>query len=208
MKINNNFSQGCIREVSIDYNSNDIGQAKKLESQQACAEHCVSVEGGLFWTYSFKTNLCFVKFSDSGRKSLRHVVSGTRACGLAQLVPHGVVVSQQWRDDYPAHQCADSNPLTLCVVAEAPFPWLAIYLGSKARVDRVEIWNRRDCCGHRLRNFEVRVTDSLPSSGTLCLNTDVCLRGGKVQRRITGWLLQWHRNRWGADNHRGLWGVS
>ena len=176
---------GCIKEVNINYPGHDIGQYIQLESQQACAEHCASVEGGLFWTYSFWTKNCYLKSSDAGRRYLRYAVSGNRACGLAQqLIPLGVVVSQQrdnWRDKYPPHQCADSNPETFCLAAEAPFPWLAIYLGSKARVDKVEIWNRRNCCGKgRLRNFEVRVTDSLPSSGTSCLNNDVfLLRGGE-----------------------------
>ena len=162
---------GCIREGDINYDQNDIGEPIQLESHQACAEYSVSVEGGLFWSFSFHTNMCYVKSSDSARRYLGHVVSGNRACGLAQqLVPLGVIVSQKWDDNYPPHQCADSNPSTFCVVDKAPFPWLAIYLGSKARVDRVEIWNRRDCdCGQKLRNFEVRVTDSLPSSGTLCL---------------------------------------
>ena len=137
-------------------------------SQQACAEHCASIDGGLFWTYSFTTKNCYVKSSDSGRKVQGNLVSGTRACGLAhQLKPLGVAVSQQGQDNNPPHQCANSNPLNFCVVARTPFPWLALYFGSKARVDRVEIWNRRDCCGDRLRNFEVRVTDSLPSSGIL-----------------------------------------
>ena len=165
---------GCIKEGSIDYSGNTIGQPIKLESQQDCAEHCVSVEGALFWTYSFSTSFCSVQSSDAGRRSLGQVVSGNRACGLAQqLIPLGVSVSQQKGDiypphqKYPPHQCADSNPWTFGLVAKAPFPWLAIYLGSKARVDRVEIWNRRNCCGDRLRNFEVRVTDSLPSSGIL-----------------------------------------
>ena len=162
------FFSACIAEEKIDLPGNDIGQEIKMESQQACAEHCVSVEGGLFWTYSFNTKNCYIKSSDSGRRShTGRVVSGTRACGLVQrLVPLGVAVSQQ-HDSYLPHLCADSNPLDFCVVNIAPFPWLALHFGSKVRVDRVEIWNRRDCCGHRLRNFEVRVTDALPSSGAL-----------------------------------------
>ena len=71
-------------------------------------------------------------------------------------------------------------------MAGASFPWLALFFGSTVRVDKVEIWNRRDCCGDRLRNFEVRVTDSLPSSGTLSLNTDDFLRGREVRRGNTG----------------------
>ena len=189
---------GCIKEESIDYSGNTIGQPIKLESQQDCAEHCVSVEGALFWTYSFSTSFCSVQSSDAGRRSLGQVVSGNRACGLAQqLVPQGAAVSQQFHDNYPAHKCADSNPFPtladpnpFCIVSAARFPWLAIYLGSKARVDRVEIWNKEEDEGHKLRNFEVRVTDSLPSTGTLCLDTDVFLRGREVRRGNTGWRLQ------------------
>ena len=81
-----------------------------------------------------------------------------------QLTTEGTVVSQQ-RDDFPPHQCADSNTTTICVVPEAPAPWLALDLGRGAHVERVEISSREDCCGERLSNFQVRVTGSLPPSG-------------------------------------------
>ena len=141
-----------------------------LASPQACAEHCASVEGGLFWTYNIKNKNCHVKNSDSRRRHNGGVVSGTRDCGLsnrttsAQIKPVGTVVSQQ-RDDFPPHQCADSNTTTICVVPEAPAPWLALDLGRGAHVERVEISSREDCCGERLSNFQVRVTETLPPSG-------------------------------------------
>ena len=47
-------------------------------------------------------------------------------------------------------------------------PHLALDLGSNARVDRVEIRNTNNY-GNRLRDFEVRVTDSLPVSGALLM---------------------------------------
>ena len=167
---------GCIQEDHIDYYGNDIGERLALANPQACAERCVSVEGGLFWTYSHKSKNCFVKNSDSGRRyegtweDEGDLVSGTRACGLSkrrtsrQLSPAGTVVSQQ-RDDFPPHQCADSNTTTICVVPEAPAPWLALDLGRGAHVERVEISSREDCCGERLSNFQVRVTETLPPSG-------------------------------------------
>ena len=110
-----------------------------------------------------------------------YTVSGNRACGLStmgatqdghlgkprRLVPIKVVVSQE-ENDFPPEQCADSNLTTFCAVAPSPAPWLALDLGSKARVDRVEIRNTRNF-GNRLRDFEVRVTDSLPPSGTLLI---------------------------------------
>ena len=88
----------------------------------------------------------------------------SRASG-SQLAHVKVVVSMVDNPDYLPHQCSDSNPTTFCIAAEAPAPWVALYLGSRARVDKVEIRNRPDCCGKRLRDFEVRVTDSLPPSG-------------------------------------------
>ena len=162
------FFPGCITEANTNFPENDIGEPTKLESRQACAEHCASIDGGLFWTFSHDTKNCYVKSSDSGRKTETGIVSGNLACGVVHpLDPLGVAVSQR-NDEHPPHQCVNSNPFDFCVVDHAPFPWLAIHFGSKVRVDRVEIRNRRDCCPQkRLRNFEVRVTDSLPSSGAL-----------------------------------------
>ena len=56
---------GCIKEGNIFFFGNDIGERIKLESPQTCAEHSVSVDGGLFWTYDFTNNYCYVKSSDS-----------------------------------------------------------------------------------------------------------------------------------------------
>ena len=154
------MSSGCIQEYNSDYYGHDIVERLALASPQACAERCVSVEGGLFWTYSHNSKNCYVKNSDSGRRlegtweDEVPLVSGTRTCGLSnrttsrQLSPAGTVVSQQ-RDDFPP---------------EARAPWLALDLGSRAHVDRVEI---SSSWGERLSNFQVRVTDSLPSSGDL-----------------------------------------
>jgi hypothetical protein len=36
-------------------------------------------------------------------------------------------------------------------------PWWKVDLGKVHRIDSVQIWNRGDCCGSRLSNFEVRV---------------------------------------------------
>ena len=149
-----------------------------LETTQACAEHCASIEGGLFWTYSLNSKTCHVKNSaHNSRRGIMYTVSGNRACGLStmggttdghlgkpgRLVPIKVNVSQE-EEDFPPHQCADSDNGTFCAVAPSPAPWLALDLGSRARVNRVEIRNTRNF-ENRLRDFEVRVTDSLPQSG-------------------------------------------
>ena len=157
---------GCIQEEYIDYEGNDIVEYLALTSPQACAERCAS-KGGLYWSYNPNSKNCFVKNSDSGRRYYQRFVSGTRACGLnsrparAQLSPVGVIVSKE-REGFPPHQCIDSSPSSICIALASPAPWLALYLGSKARVDKVEIRNRRHYHGERLRNIEVRVTDSLP----------------------------------------------
>ena len=46
---------GCIREVNTDYKERDFVDEVTLENSQACAEHCASIEGGLFWTFFIKT---------------------------------------------------------------------------------------------------------------------------------------------------------
>ena len=47
-----------------------------------------------------------------------------------------------------------------------PSPWLAIDYGVSVTVARVEIFTREDCCGHRIRNVNVRVSNELPSSAS------------------------------------------
>ena len=39
-------------------------------------------------------------------------------------------------------------------------PWWEVDLGSEQAVDKVEIWNRTDCCPWRLQNFDVLLLDS------------------------------------------------
>ena len=97
-------------------------------------------------------------------KSFSLLVSSSVQLSSGCIKPVGTFVSQQ-TDVFPPHQCADSNTTTICVVPEAPAPWLALDLGRGAHVERVEISSREDCCGERLSNFQVRVTETLPPSG-------------------------------------------
>ena len=134
-----------------------------MTSAQACANLSLA-KGGPYWTYQYSTHKCWVKSSDSGARHFEGVISGTQACAFPQLAPLGVVASQRL-NERPPQLCADSNSTTFCVVEKARFPWIALYLGLKARISRVEIKNREDCCENKLRNFEVRVTDALPNKG-------------------------------------------
>ena len=143
-------------------------------------------------------------------------VSGNRACGLsnmtmegAPLVPLKVVVSQE-DNDFPPHQCADGNRETFCVVTASPAPWIALDFGSKVRVDRVHIGvpNPPEGSTKTLRDFEVRVTDSLPSSGsyTSCvLWVRFFVRGRCVQRRSTLGFVRWQGCKLaGVLNHEAI----
>ena len=52
----------------------------------------------------------------------------------------------------------------ICHTANDKYPWLALDFGKTFVVERVEIFNRHDCCGDRTRNVEVHVAEELPTS--------------------------------------------
>ena len=71
----------------MDYRGNDIGQAKWVENQEACAKLSASNERALYWTFMPPTdhpwsNLCWIKTSNAGRMAMSTVVSGNRECGI------------------------------------------------------------------------------------------------------------------------------
>ena len=43
-------------------------------------------------------------------------------------------------------------------------PWLAIDYGISVKVERVEIFNRDDCCGDRTRHVDVLISNHLPTT--------------------------------------------
>ena len=53
-----------------------------------------------------------------------------------------------------------------CHTESEPTPWIAIDFGTTVTVQRVEIFNRRDCCGFRTQNVDVRISDELPASAS------------------------------------------
>ena len=59
-------------------------------------------------------------------------------------------------------------------------PWIAIDYGTRVIVERVEIFNRGDCCGDRTRNVDVRISDELPTSG------DQMFSGGTLLGHFAG----------------------
>merc|ERR1719341_1017900 len=80
-------SSGCAIEEQMDYRGNNIGQAKWVENQEACAKLSASNERALYWTFMPPTdhrwsNLCWIKTSNAGRMAMSTVVSGNRECGI------------------------------------------------------------------------------------------------------------------------------
>ena len=199
-------NSGCIREINVNYKENDFVEEVTLESSQACAERCASIEGGLFWTFFNETKTCHVKNSTSPRRGGSwDTLSGNRECGLSnmtmggtQLVPLQVVASQE-DNGFPLNQCADSKTTTFCAVAASPAPWLALDFGSKVRVERVDIRATKSFA--TLKDFEVRVTDSLPSSGSYsfcvpCMSLfsgEDMFREGALLGSYVGTAANWQR---------------
>ena len=84
----------CVIEEKTDYYGEDIKWEIK-ESQQACADWCVSTEGCCFWSWN-KNKECFVKSSKGQKEKNSGAVSGNRGCGTksseeptAPLEPNG-----------------------------------------------------------------------------------------------------------------------
>ena len=85
---------------------------------------------------------------------------------VGKLTPKAVWIADwigsQATENSSPDGCADNNHETKCTVAASPAPWMALDFGSRTQVNRVDI---RFSKGARLWDFEVRVTDSLPTSG-------------------------------------------
>merc|ERR1719187_2579775 len=98
-----------------------------------------------------------VNASFEGALIARH----TRATGPEFLQPVQATLSTGWQVD----QCIDGNPTGgLCHSYPSVAPWLAIDYGTSVEIERVEIFNRRDCCGDRTKNVVVRISNDLPTT--------------------------------------------
>merc|ERR1712210_371880 len=162
---------GCIREHNTNYGGEDMIEQVPSENAQDCAEHCAKNEEGLYWTFHNRT--CTLRKSIPSRGGAWNTISGNRQCGLltmrgwpfgetvGKLTPKAVTIGSQATENSSPDGCADNNHETKCTVAASPAPWLALDFGSRTQVNRVDI---RFSKGARLWDFEVRVTDSLPTS--------------------------------------------
>jgi len=191
---------GCIREANVIYGGNNTIEQVTSENAQACADHCASIEDGLFWTFQNKT--CTVRNSTPSRGGAWHTISGNRQCGTfpmrgwpfgktsfalrpGQLNPQAVTIGSQRPVSSP-EQCADNSTDTVCTVAASPAPWLALDFGSRTQVNRVDLRMTKDW-GRRLWDFEVRVTDTLPTSAEKMFKNGTLL--GSYLGGSAGWQL-------------------
>ena len=105
----------------------------------------------------------------------------TESCTvIAELTPVSATQSSlyggEWGDvnQVGAGNCIDGDTssdflgglLALCITNRERAPWIAIDYGSSVTIERVEIFNRGDCCGERTQNVEVRISDTIPTSGS------------------------------------------
>ena len=54
----------------------------------------------------------------------------------------------------------------MCHTLHETAPWIAIDYGTTVNVQRVELFNRRYCCGDRTKDVDIRISDELPTSGS------------------------------------------
>ena len=64
-----------------------------------------------------------------------------------------------------ASRCIDGDLETYCHGPQRhENPWLSITLADRRSVDRVEVYNRADCCYSRISPYEVWVGDAIGSA--------------------------------------------
>jgi len=111
-----------------------------------------------------------------------------------ELRPLGASLSSTYQKNnfFGAAKCIDGNTegpdegvedgasADFCHTENEPTPWLAIDYGTTVTVQRVEIFNRRQCCADRTRNVDVRISDVLPTSGSQMFS------GGTLLGRFVG----------------------
>jgi len=176
---------GCIREHNVLYSGDgEVTILQVAENAQACADQCVSFEGARFWTFQDKS--CTMRTGIPSRGGASNTMSGNRECGLLHmrgwpfgktvgtLVPQAVTIGSQRPVNSSPGQCGDGNLTTSCTVAASPAPWLALDFGKPTQVNRVDLALTQNW-GGRLWDFEVRVTDTLPTSAATMFKSGTLL---------------------------------
>merc|ERR1712110_1277106 len=83
----NECPAGCIKEDGIVYWGHDIpGGRKTTADSQECADFSASLPGGLYWSFRKSSKTCYVKSSNSGRRTDGDAVSGNRKCANPGII--------------------------------------------------------------------------------------------------------------------------
>ena len=80
---------GCIIEEDINYTDGDLGVPPvMMASKEACAQHSLTNDDALFWTFQKDTDNgnCWLRESTAGRTKNNRFVSGNRECGEGEQV--------------------------------------------------------------------------------------------------------------------------
>ena len=60
---------------------------------------------------------------------------------------------------YPPKNLVDGNMTTFAHTQNGPHEWFLFDLGQRMSIDKVVIWNRRDCCHDRARDIQVQLSN-------------------------------------------------
>ena len=133
---------------------------------------------------------------DEGKKGIDRVVpdvpieaSRQPAAGLTNLALNKVAVQSTTVGEGGAQRAVDgiTNGVwaseSVTHTTKESQPWWQVDLGSEYFLDSVRVWNRTDCCGERLSNFAVLVSETPLTSTDLVNATN---QPGVTVHRIAG----------------------
>eukprot|EP00092_Neocalanus_flemingeri_P066723 GFUD01081324.1.p1 GENE.GFUD01081324.1~~GFUD01081324.1.p1 ORF type:complete len:513 (+),score=54.68 GFUD01081324.1:23-1540(+) len=72
--------------------------------------------------------------------------------------------------NHEAVLCIDGDKQNFCHTlgtdhtSDHLYPWITLDLGTSAKVSRITIFNRLDCCGERLKDVDVRISNDPPTT--------------------------------------------
>lgn len=89
---------------------------------------------------------------------------------------------------YPASKGNDGIESNFFSTHADPSPWWTVDLGSNTGVTRIQIINRKDCCGDRLKNFKVYVSvdNAFSANEVVYTHSTVCTNGQAIEIPLTG----------------------
>ena len=95
---------------------------------------------------------------------------------------------------YPIKNLIDNDPNSFYLSSSipTPYPWIEIELMNETLVEHLKITNRKDCCGERLSNIEIRVGNKAMSSRSrrsIVYENELCARySGPAKDGETVWV--------------------